>query len=177
MVSRFSEAAPRGAGLRCGAASRHIAAVLTVAMGAVCGAAKAQTPPTTLAVSREVSLAQTLDSSAVTTLAVSREFSLGQNLNPSQPYTLAVSRESSLGQTLDPTQPYTLAVSRETSLFHGYLVPDAISSLRIAAGLKSATAPQAVWYNIVNTSPSTNLVDLLDVCKILKLALNPGSDP
>ncbi|HEY3414220.1 MAG TPA: hypothetical protein VGM51_14365 [Armatimonadota bacterium] len=132
----------------------------------LCFADRAPAATETLAASRLVTvyLGPRTDTAAVSRLIVVYQSDV-------RPNTLAASR---MVTTFLPANSIsTRATSRVVTAWVGFSLPNAIASLRIAAGLQPATAREAQIYNLVTTAPSASVVDILDAYRVALYALHP----
>lgn len=103
------------------------------------------------------------------TSAVSRLIVVYQSVV--QPSSTAVSRL--VTTFLPPDAISTRAQSRMVTAWVGFSLPNAIASLRIAAGLQAATAREEQIYNLVTAAPSASVIDILDAYRVALDALHP----
>lgn len=142
------------------------ARLLTAFVVCLCVAGGALAANETLAASRLVTvyLGPKGDTAAVSRLIVVFQSDV-------RPSTLAASR---LVTTFLPSDAIsTRAESRLVTAWIGFGLPNAIASLRIAAGLQPATAREEQIYNLVTTAPSASVVDILDAYRVALYAVHP----
>ncbi len=102
------------------------------------------------------------------TVAVSRQVTV--HLDGPWP-TVAVSRQVTLHFA---GLPATFATSRQVTMYANFSLGHAVSALRIAAGLQSATETEAAVFNLVGGIPG---VDVGDAAQIARYAAGTASAP